>query len=436
MHISPAKIGIYGLVMILALTACMPTGSQRPENTPIMRSLKNLSIVVEPITAADYILSPAAEGTGHYPEGTVVTIDILPRVGWLVERWDGPVFNLTQDNTSADIKMSSSKRVFIHLKESNLSISESDKTYATQKAKANVLESENSSDIASNGGDKASVVYPTVSALPTAVKPAPTSPKPTLTPTLRPTLTPTPRPTVTPRPTATPRPTLTPTPRPTPTPNPYSYYQKGEEHSDSGNWSRAISEYTKAIRADPNIPKVYFARAYAHGELGQHRQAIADYTVFIRDNPSGPAYNNRSISYRQLGQFSNANADIAKACSFDRKYCPPPTPTPRPPTPTPAPTPTRGPMYDTYLVEELVFSTILGCLTTFGWEWYPPENKAWSTDYMGDGMWLVEVVYDNQKIGNSGIIGSINMGLWSVYEPGGLVLPFDGAARAYTDCIR
>ncbi|SVD67337.1 uncharacterized protein METZ01_LOCUS420191, partial [marine metagenome] len=129
-------------------------------------------------------------------------------------------------------------------------------------------------------------------------------------------------------------------PRPTPTPNAYSYYEKGDEYRKSGNWVMAIGEYTKAIGLDSQFRNAYFYRAYSYSELGQEQNAVADYSIAIQITPGGAAYNNRSISYKALGLYANANADIAQACSFDSKYCPPPTPTPRPTlTPTPTPTP-------------------------------------------------------------------------------------------------
>ena len=49
-----------------------------------------------------------------------------------------------------------------------------------------------------------------------------------------------------------------------------------------------------------------------------------DYTKAIQKsgNQNYPqAYYNRAFSYRRLGQHPLANADIAKACYLDSKYC-------------------------------------------------------------------------------------------------------------------
>ena len=215
------------------------------------------------------------------------------------------------------------------------------------------------------------------------------TPRPTLTPTPRPTSTPNPTPTYTPQPTPTPRPTPTHTPQPTPTPRPtstpiptpnaYSYYEKGDDYRRSENWVMAIGEYTRAIGLDSQFRNAYFYRAYSYSELGQDQNAIEDYTTAIQITPGGPAYNNRSISYKALGLYANANADIAQACSFDSKYCPPPTPTPRPtltptPRPTITPTPTLTPTLDTIWVSKYV------------------DASGWSIDYISSDP---TVVYDS-----------------------------------------
>ena len=137
----------------------------------------------------------------------------------------------------------------------------------------------------------------------------------------------------------------------------------------------AIGEYTKAIGLDSQFRNAYFYRAYSYSELGQEQNAVVDYSTAIQITPSGPAYNNRSISYKALGLYANANADIAQACSFDSKYCPPPTPTPRPTlTPTPRPTFTPTPTPATVWVRSYV------------------DASAWSIDYISSDS---SVVYDS-----------------------------------------
>ena len=78
------------------------------------------------------------------------------------------------------------------------------------------------------------------------------------------------------------------TPRPTAIPNAQSFFNKGYEYGEAGNWEMSIAEYTKAIQVDP------------------------DYAF---------AYNNRGIAYRNLGQSTLASADRTKACQLDTQSC-------------------------------------------------------------------------------------------------------------------
>ena len=49
---------------------------------------------------------------------------------------------------------------------------------------------------------------------------------------------------------------------------------------------------------------------------------IADYTKAIRLDPDyALAYNNRGLTFRNLGQTANADADKKLTCFLDGKYC-------------------------------------------------------------------------------------------------------------------
>ena len=161
------------------------------------------------------------------------------------------------------------------------------------------------------------VLFPTAvpTPVPTAV-PAPTL-GPTPTPTPTPTITPTPQPGSTP-PTPVPIATAVPTPTPTPTPDATSYYDKGQEYWNAGDWAMAIGEYTKAIELNPDFTDAYFFRAYSYSELGQDQNAIPDYTKVIQLDPNwAMAYNNRAYNYGVLGQYQNAINDYTMAIQLE-----------------------------------------------------------------------------------------------------------------------
>ena len=161
------------------------------------------------------------------------------------------------------------------------------------------------------------VLFPTAVPTPvTTAVPAPT-PGPTPTPTPTPTITPTPQSGSTP-PTPVPIATAVPTPTPTPTLDATSYYDKGGEYWDAGDWGMAIGEYTKAIELNPDFTFAYFERGYSYNQLGQNQNAINDYTKAIQLDPNyDMAYNNRGWSYGQLGQDQNAINDYTIAIQLD-----------------------------------------------------------------------------------------------------------------------
>ena len=73
-----------------------------------------LDVRIDPKDSATFKVIPSPSGTGSYSQGTVVTIYMLPKKGWQVAEWVGPVFNI-YDNR-AKIQMDSSRTVAIRMK--------------------------------------------------------------------------------------------------------------------------------------------------------------------------------------------------------------------------------------------------------------------------------------------------------------------------------
>jgi tetratricopeptide (TPR) repeat protein len=48
-----------------------------------------------------------------------------------------------------------------------------------------------------------------------------------------------------------------------------------------GGYDKAIAEYTKAIKLDPNDAGAYFNRGIAYGYKGDYDQAIADFEATL-----------------------------------------------------------------------------------------------------------------------------------------------------------
>lgn len=191
-----------GLVSSVLVTACTVSAT---DNQPA--PLRELAVIAEPREAAEFLLNPNPIGAGGYSAGMLVTIDVLPKKGWEVEEWIGPVYGIT--GKTARIEMNSSLTVIVKLIQVN-EPAVSDVVPA--QVKANQLEP----TVAPTAPPTATARVIMVTATPSPTIPPTDTPPPTLTP--RPTATPRPTPTRTPRPTSTRKPTATPWPTNTPEP--------------------------------------------------------------------------------------------------------------------------------------------------------------------------------------------------------------------------
>ena len=245
-------------VILLTIVLALAMGCVNPAPEPFLA--RQLDVKIDPKDAATFLLNPSPLGKGDYPQGMIVTIDILPQQGWQVDEWVGPVFNI--DGTTAQIQMDSSQAVAVRLKLT-------------------------------------------------------TPPTATPTPVPAPTYTPQPTPTarvifVSP----------TPTRRPPPTPSASSYYNKCKDYSADGKYQLAVNEFNKAIRLVPSYISAYNNRGYAYGNLGQWQRAIEELDKAIHLYPNyAKAYNNRGYAYRKVGNYAKSDADKARACSLDRQHC-------------------------------------------------------------------------------------------------------------------
>ena len=70
------------------------------------------------------------------------------------------------------------------------------------------------------------------------------------------------------------------------------------------------------------MARTYNNRGGAYFNLGQYQRALEDFDKAIRLEPGyGSAYSNRGAAYSALGQSANAEANKAKACSLDGRWC-------------------------------------------------------------------------------------------------------------------
>jgi tetratricopeptide (TPR) repeat protein len=137
----------------------------------------------------------------------------------------------------------------------------------------------------------------------------------------------------------------------------WPYNNRGIIYVDQGDYARAITDYDRAIKVDPDYAKAYnnrgnayrhqhaparaiedynrslelnnpepalvhFNRGLAYADLGEYEQAIANYTRAIELNNPDPAlvYTNRGIAYRNLGEYGHAIADYDRAIALNPEY--------------------------------------------------------------------------------------------------------------------
>ncbi len=86
----------------------------------------------------------------------------------------------------------------------------------------------------------------------------------------------------------------------------------------SGDFDRAISDYTAAIKADPKRIDSYLKRGLAYREKGKYDQAIADFNRALTLDPdSAGAYLNRGKVRAASGDHAKAIEDFDRAIDLD-----------------------------------------------------------------------------------------------------------------------
>ncbi|MCU0237860.1 MAG: tetratricopeptide repeat protein [Pyrinomonadaceae bacterium] len=95
--------------------------------------------------------------------------------------------------------------------------------------------------------------------------------------------------------------------------------KSGAESMRSGNYDRALANFTKALELVPNYSAPYFYRGYIFTEVGEYDIAIANYTKAIEFNQNDWAsYLNRGLLYfEQKHKFTLAESDFNKAVQLD-----------------------------------------------------------------------------------------------------------------------
>ena len=97
------------LIVLMAVAMGCASAVPSPTDTPLANLAFKLDVKIDPKNAAEFILNPTPLGEDGYPQGMVVTIEVLPQEGWRVDDWAGPVFDVA--GNVAKITMGSSHTV-------------------------------------------------------------------------------------------------------------------------------------------------------------------------------------------------------------------------------------------------------------------------------------------------------------------------------------
>ena len=97
-----------------------------------------------------------------------------------------------------------------------------------------------------------------------------------------------------------------------------AYNNRGNAYELTGNLEQAIADYSKAIELNPNNVGAYYNRGVVYGNLEQYDLALADFDKAIELNPNlALAYNNRGWSYYCLKRYQQALKDFDKALELN-----------------------------------------------------------------------------------------------------------------------
>lgn len=85
-------------------------------------------------------------------------------------------------------------------------------------------------------------------------------------------------------------------------------------------FQQALYDYGAALQLDPKDADAYRERGLVHAKMGDADKAIADYTQAIKINPNhADAYRGRSQAYRDKGDIDKAVADLEQAIKLKGK---------------------------------------------------------------------------------------------------------------------
>ena len=97
-----------------------------------------------------------------------------------------------------------------------------------------------------------------------------------------------------------------------------AYFNRGVAYLKLGKYARAIEDFDRAVKLDPEFALAYSNRGGVYIELGKYTRAIEDLDQAIRIDPElANAYVNRGGAYLGLGEYARAIEDLDRAVRID-----------------------------------------------------------------------------------------------------------------------
>jgi len=92
----------------------------------------------------------------------------------------------------------------------------------------------------------------------------------------------------------------------------------GPVYNGSGDYERAIEDYSAALAIKPAAPEILCERGHAYRRKGDYERAIEDYTVALGVKPDcRDALNNRGIVHYRMGSHKLAIKDWEAVLKID-----------------------------------------------------------------------------------------------------------------------
>jgi len=102
------------------------------------------------------------------------------------------------------------------------------------------------------------------------------------------------------------------------------YCNRGDVYEKLGQWRQAMADFTRTIELDPNLAIAWYNRGDIAGRRGQLDRAIDDFTQTIHLDPDFPdAYAQRGLAYFNRGDYAAAAADFEQARALGLEVEPP-----------------------------------------------------------------------------------------------------------------